>query len=149
MGFEIKTRSDFDRYIKDFNTQNIELYSQWYGDEVCMIIPGKKLDVVGKGPVTGFFVEGRKHVNEHIYPNHVVLDEGGLAAHVTIYFVPKHDWPASEEFPAAKLGQAINAQYIVFYLLDETKRIGKFWAVEAGTKSVVDAWDEIRYTPNN
>ncbi|KAK5048709.1 hypothetical protein LTR84_005801 [Exophiala bonariae] len=143
----INSKADFQSYLKDFNSQNVPLYCQWYSEDVSMVIPTVSVEVSGRDPLKGFFGEARKTMNEYLYPDHVVLDDKGISIYATIYFVPKQDTEKANGFPAVKFGQAIRSEYIVFYIFNELRQIQKFWAVASGAPVVVDVPKDIRYPP--
>ena len=113
------TRDEFTEYTQAFSRCDYEGYARFYTDDVELEL-GSVGVIRGPRAIVDFYREMNKAVRESLDVHQVVMDEGGIAADVTMTFRAHEDAPDFVIAPLKK-GQSVSSGLLAFYTLRDGK----------------------------
>ena len=112
-------RQEFTDYTRAFSACDYEGYSRFYADDVVLVL-GSVGEIKGRQGIVDFYKAMNRTVRETLTVNHLVMDEGGIAADVDMEFRAVADAPDFVVAPM-KQGEVIRGGVYVFYTLKDGK----------------------------
>jgi ketosteroid isomerase-like protein len=112
-------KQDFTDYARAFSAGDYEGYSRFYTEDVVLEL-GSVGELRGRDRIVGFYREMNLTVQEHLTVHQLILDEGGIAADVSMEFHAHKDAPDFVLAPMKK-GEVITGGVIALYTLRDGK----------------------------
>jgi hypothetical protein len=114
-------RQEFTEYTRAFSNCDYDGYSRFYADDVVLWL-GSVGEIRGRQGIVDFYKAMNRTVRETLTVNHVVADDGGVAADVDMEFRAIEDAPDFVVAPMKK-GEVIRGGVFVFYGLGKDGKI--------------------------
>ena len=108
-------KQEFIDYTRAFSACDYDAYSRCYTDDVVLEL-GSAPPIHGRQGIVDFYRAMNRTVHETLTIHQVIMDEGGIAADVTMQFCAVEDAPDFVVAPMAK-GEVIVGGVFVFYTL--------------------------------
>ncbi len=107
-------KQDFAAYTRAFSTCDYQGYSRFYTDDVVLILGVG--EIRGRDAIVDFYRQMNRTVREVLTVHQVIMDEGGIAADVSMEFQAIEDAP-DFILGAMKKGESIKGGVFVIYTL--------------------------------
>ena len=108
-------RQDFETYARAFSAGDYVGYSRFYTEDVVLDL-GADQRIEGRDRIVAFYRQMNRSVQERLTVHQLIIDEGGIAADVSMEFVAHDDAPDFQLGPLKK-GQSIKGGVFVLYTL--------------------------------
>jgi len=117
LGGHVGQRAAFIAYTKAFSAGDGARFGQYYTDDVVLDLPSAPL-LEGRQTIVDFYAKMFERVQETLTLNHLVMDDGGIAADMVSTFTAHKDAPDFQVLPLQN-GQAVSVRVFVYYTLRE------------------------------
>ncbi|PTS88621.1 hypothetical protein DBR17_04310 [Sphingomonas sp. HMWF008] len=108
-------RAAFLAYTAAFSAGDGARFGKYYTDDVVLDLPGAP-PLEGRQTIVDFYADMFRRVRESLKVNHLVIDDGGIAADIVSTFTAHEDAPDFQVAPLVK-GQAVSVRVFVHYTL--------------------------------
>ena len=112
-------KQDFQTYTRAFSSCDYEGYSRFYTEDVVLEL-GSVGEIKGRQGIVDFYRQMNRSVREVLTIHQVIVDEGGIAADLSMEFQAIDDAP-DFVLGAMKKGESIKGGVLVFYTLRDGK----------------------------
>jgi len=115
LGSHAGQRAAFHAYATAFSAGDGARFGTYYTDDVVLDLPSAPL-LEGRAAIVGFYTAMFERVRETLSINHLVVDDGGIAADIISTFTAHADAPDFQVMPL-QAGQAVSVRVFVHYTL--------------------------------
>lgn len=129
LGGAVGQRAAFLAYATAFSAGDGARFGRFYTDDVTLDLPSAPR-LEGRAAIVDFYATMFERVRESLTINHLVIDEGGIAADLVSTFTALADAPDFQVMPLAR-GQAVSVRVFVYYTL-RAGLISRIEVVRAG-----------------
>lgn len=108
-------RAAFFAYTAAFSAGDGARFGKYYTDDIVLDLPSAP-PLVGRQTIVDYYARMFERVRENLGVNHLVIDDGGIAADIVSTFTAHEDAPDFQVAPLAR-GQAVSVRVLVYYTL--------------------------------